>query len=165
MEGREAGKGKMERKIVKITALAIIMCFSTSSAAVTPLWIDNVDVSPEEPLDIDIITFDVYGGASSSWSWVEYDEFYQNGASLQLDVYVNTGIQPMVSYWTHSREIPPLAADTYTLEVRALFYQSSTIWDTYTVDFTVVPEPASLVLFGSGLLIVRPFSRRKRIRS
>ncbi|MHC4115284.1 MAG: hypothetical protein ACYSSL_08200 [Planctomycetota bacterium] len=150
----------MKTKIVKITALAIIMCFSTSAAA-TSVGLTGVDVVPEQPLETDIITFDISGGASQSSSWVEYDEFFQNGTSLQLDLYVSMGQLDMISYWTHSREILPLPAETYTLEVRAFRYQSTILEDTYTVDFTVVPEPASFVLFAIGLPIVRSLSRRK----
>jgi len=149
----------MKRKIVKVIALTIIMCFSTSAA--TSVWIDSVDVIPEQPLETDIITFDILGRASSWPSEVEYDQFTQNGTLLQLDLYVDMGIITMISNWTHSKDISPLSAETYTLEVRAFDYQLGTLQDTYTVDFTVVPEPATFVLFGLGLLIVRPLSRRK----
>ena len=143
----------MKRKIVKVIALTI-MVFSTSTA--TALWIDDVNVIPEQPLEIDIITFNIFGTAGGSPSLVAYDEFSQDGTSLQLDLYVDVGFIPMISDWTYSKDISPLSAETYTLEVRAFDNYSGTLQDTYAVDFTVVPEPATFVLFGLGLLIVRP---------
>ena len=153
-------RGREERNSAKILTLTIIMCFSTSAAA-TSVWIDSVDVIPEQPLEIDIITFDIAGRASRGDGHMEYDQFTQDGTSLQLDLYVDMGILFVISDWTHSKDISPLSAETYTLEVRAFDYQLGTLQDTYTVDFTVVPEPATFVLFGLGLLIVRPLSRRK----
>lgn len=149
----------MKREIVKVIALTIMMCFSTSTAIA--IWIDSVDVIPEQPLEIDIITFDIFGTASGSPSQVAYDEFSQDGTSLQLDLYVDVGILPAFSDWTYSKQVGTLIAGAYSLEVRAFDNYYGTLQDTYPVDFTVVPEPASLVLFGLGLLIVRPLSRRK----
>jgi len=148
-------------KVVKVTALAIIMCFSTSAAA-TSVWLDSVNVIPGQPLDTDLITFNISGQASGSPSEVEYDVFSQNGTSLQLDLYVNIGVFAAISDWDHSKQIQPLAANDYTLEVRAFDYQLDTLQDTYTVDFTVTPEPATLVLLTLGLPLLRAFSRRKR---
>jgi hypothetical protein len=152
--------GRGERNIVKIIAL-VIMIFSTSVTATT-VGIVTVDMFPQEPLETDIITFDIFGQASSRPSQVTYDEFTQNGTSLQLDLYIEMGMLPAVSDWTYSKDISPLSAESYTLEVRAFDYRSGTLEDTFTFDFTVVPEPVTFVLFGLGLLIVRPLSRRKK---
>lgn len=151
----------MKRKIVIIASI-IIMFFSTSAAA-SSVSINSVDVIPEQPLEIDIITFDISGLASTMPSWVEYDQFTQNETSLQLDLYVNRGILYAISDWTYSKDISPLPAETYTLEVRAFDCRLGTLEGAYTVDFTVMPEPATLVLFGLGLLIVRPLSRGEAI--
>ena len=149
----------MKRKIVKVIALTI-MCFSTSATA-TSVSIGSVDVIPEQPLETDIITFDIVGSASCGGSHVEYDQFTRNGTSLQLDLYVDMGDITVVSNWTHSRDISPLSVETYTLEVRAFDYQFGTLEDTYTVDFTVVPEPASLTVFALGALLFRCTKRWK----
>jgi hypothetical protein len=146
----------MKRKIVKVFALAIIMCFSTSVVAL-PIWIDNVDVIPGQPLVTDIITFEISGQAPSSPSEVEYDQFTQNGTLLQLDLYVNMGFAAMISDWTYSKDISPLPAGNYTLEVRAFDNYYDTLEETYTVDFTVVPEPTTFVLFCFGGLLTKNF--------
>ena len=148
------------KRLIKVIVLTIIMCFSTSTG--TSVWIDNVDVTPEQPLEIDIINFDISGGAPQWTSEVEYDQFTQNGTSLQLDLYVDMGDVPMISDWTYSKNISPLSAGTYTLEVRGFDYLLGTLQSTYpAVEFTVVPEPTTIALLGLGLLIVRPLSRRK----
>ena len=144
------------KKIAKVLALTIIMCFSTSAVAKTT-WLNNVDVIPVQPLVTDIITFDISGQASCGGSYVEYDQFTKNGTSLQLDLYVNMGINFIVSDWDHSKQIQPLAANDYTLEVRAFDYQLGTLQDTYNVDFTVTPEPTTFVLFGLGGLLTKNF--------
>jgi len=144
----------MKRKIIKVITLTIIMCFSASSSA-TSVWIDSVDVIPEQPLETDIITFDIVGRASSSPSEVAYDEFTQNGTSLQLDLYVNMGILTMISDWTYSKDISPLLTGTYTLEVRAFDNYDETLQDTYVFNFTVVPEPTTLLLLTLGGILLR----------
>jgi hypothetical protein len=144
----------MKRRIVSVITLTTLMtCFSAS--ADTTVWIDSVNVIPEQPLETDMITLDIAGRASSWPSEVEYDQFTQNGTSLQLDLYVDMGFTTMISDWTHFKDISPLSAETYTLEVRAFDYQLGTLQDTYAVDFTVVPEPTSLALFSLGLLIAK----------
>lgn len=145
-------KGKtMKRKIAKVIALTI-MIFSTSTA--TAIWIDSVDVIPEQPLEIDIITFNIFGTASGSPSQVAYDEFSQDGTSLQLDLYVDVGIFPAFSNWTYPKQVGTLNAAAYSLEVRAFDNYYGTLQDTYTVDFTVVPEPATIVLLSIGSLLL-----------
>jgi hypothetical protein len=143
----------IKRKIVKIIALTIMMCFSTSAA--TTVWINSVNIIPEQPLETDIITFNIVGKASSSPSEVEYDQFTQIGTLLQLDLYVDRGFFAAISDWTYSKNISPLSTETYTLEVRAFDYKLGTLQNVYTVDFTVVPEPTSLLLLGLGTLVLR----------
>jgi hypothetical protein len=152
-------RGRERSNIAKIITLIIIVCLSNSASAI---WIDSVDVIPEQPLEIDIITFDIAGRAGATPSWVEYEQFTQNGASLQLDLYVDTGPFQAISNWSYSKQIGTLNANTYRLEVNAIPCGYTIPADTYIVDFTVVPEPATFVLCGLGLLIIRQISRRKR---
>jgi hypothetical protein len=145
-------RGREISNIVKIIAL-LIMIFSTSDA--TAIWIDSVDVIPEQPLEIDIITFDIFGTASGRPSQVAYDQFTRDGTSLQLDLYVDVGVMPAFSNWTYSKQIQPLQPTTYSLTVRAFDNYSGTLQDTYPVDFTVVPEPATILLLGFGAVLVK----------
>ena len=151
-------RGREGNNIAKILTLIIIVCFSNSATAI---WIDSVDVIPEQPLEIDIITFNIFGTASGRPSQVAYDEFSQDGTSLQLDLYVDVGMLPAFSDWTYSKQIQPLPPTTYSLTVSAFGNYSGTLQDTYTVDFSVVPEPCSLIFLGVGLPLLRFFSKRK----
>jgi hypothetical protein len=158
MERKLKGKAT-KNKIVKIIALTI-MIFSTSAAA-TSIWIDSVDLIPEQPLETDIIMFNI-SGTSGYPAQVASEHFSKIGTSLQLDLYIDLAVFPVVSNWAHSTEILPLTIDAYTLEVRAFDNYSGILQDTYNLDFTVVPEPVTFALFGLGILIVRPLLRRKR---
>jgi hypothetical protein len=143
----------MRNKII-VGAIAFLMLMVFHGVAMA-IWIDSVDVVPAQPLEIDVITFNIFGRASGMPSQVEYSQFSQNETSLQLDLYVNVGVFQAFSNWTYSKEIQPLSPATYSLEVRAFDYNYNTLQDTYTIDFTVVPEPATLFLLGIGGLSLR----------
>lgn len=138
-------------KIKIFTILAVLLVFACPASAV--VGIDSVDVVPSQPLDTDSITFDIFGGASRSGSWIDHEQFSQNGTSLQLDLYIDTGEGQAISEWTYSKLIQPLSPATYSLEVRAFDYDLGTLQDTYTVDFTVTPEPATIFLLGCGIIL------------
>ena len=129
----------MRDSIYRVVGVLLLLLVLHGDAVA--LWINSVDVIPEPVLENDIITFDIAGRASAGPSWVEYDQFTQNGTSLQLDLYVDTGFFGVISDWTYSKQIQPLPAGIYNLEVRAFGYESGMLWETYSVDFTVVPEP------------------------
>ncbi len=140
--------------------LAVLSVFACRASA-TAIWIDSVDVIPSQPLDIDLITFDISGRTASGGPQIVYDQFSQNGTSLQLDLYINMGPATMITPWTYSRQIQPLLPATYSMEVRAFWYVFDTLEDTYNVNFTVVPEPGTLAILGFALPVFRIFSRKK----
>ena len=147
---------KQTIKILMVFAVLLVFAFQ----ALAGIGIDSVTVIPSQPSDIDLITFNIAGGASYSPSWVTYDLFSQNGTSLQLDLYVNYGFFTSPSTWDYSKQIQPLVPATYSLEVRAFDNQVGspfygTLRDTYNIDFTVTPEPATICLLGLGVLLVR----------
>ncbi len=145
------------KRIIQILLPFVVICpWNALGGAI--VGIDLVEVVPSQPTEDDIITFDIYGWASQEPSWVEYDEFSQNGSSLQLDLYVNTGDLYSYSDWTYSKQISTLPADTYTLEVNSFDYDDGSLDDTYIVEFTVVPEPMSLVFLGVGVYLFRAVS-------
>jgi hypothetical protein len=124
------------------------------------LEIDNVDVIPNQLSETDVITFNISGWATARPSWVGYDQFSQIGTSLQLDLYISVGILPATSNWTYSRQISPLSPEVYSLQVRAFDNYYGTLWDTYNVSFTVVPEPGTLVIFAFALPFFRDFVKK-----
>jgi hypothetical protein len=150
----------MRNKII-IGVMALLMSMVFQGVAMAIIWIDSVNVVPAQPLEIDVITFNISGGASGTPSQVEYSQLLQNETSLQLDLYVNVGVFQALSPWTYSKQISPLPPEVYNLQVRAFDNYYGTLQDTYTMDFTVVPEPATLAIFGFALPIFRYFTRKK----
>jgi hypothetical protein len=149
----------MRSKIV-IGVIAFLMSTVPHGVAMA-IWIDSVDVVPSQPLEIDVITFNIFGRASGSPSQVAYSQLSQDGTSLQLDLYVDVGLLPAFSDWTYSKQIQPLPPAAYSLQVRTFDNYHNMLWDTYNVDFTVVPEPCTVALLGIGLPLLRAFSKRK----
>ncbi len=145
-----------------VFAILLISAYQTSA---DQLDILGVDVVPTHPLDTDLITFNISGWAAGFNSVVDYDLFSQNGTSLQLDLYVNQTPERLESYWNYSKQIQPLPIGTYGLEVRAfdnsfVYGTPGALVDTYNVNFTVVPEPASAAMLAIGTIFLA--SSRKR---
>jgi len=125
------------------------------------IQIDSVEVIPSKPSDTDLITFSISGRFGYVDSSFVYDQFSQDGTFLWLDLYVHKGMLTSTIPWLHSIQVQPLATNNYILEVRAFDNYSGTLQDTYTIDFTVVPEPCTVALLGIGLPLLRAFSKRK----
>jgi hypothetical protein len=154
---------KIERKAAALYVFFVFVVFVCPWNALGDalVGIESVYIAPSFPTETDSITFDISGWASKTDSWVEYDEYFEDGSLLQLDLYVNTDPFTSSSEWTYSRPILTLPANTYTLELNAYDYQANLLRDTYLFEFTVIPEPTSLFLFGTGLYIIRIVSKRK----
>jgi hypothetical protein len=152
------GRGKAI--LLQLMLVAVICPWNALGDAT--MWIESVDIVPSLPTETDSITFNISGWAGGTPSWVEYDEFLQNGTSLQLDLYIYEAPYHAFSEWTYSRPIATLPADDYNLEINAIDYDTSILHDTYFFEFTVVPEPISIILLGFGLCLLRNVSKRKK---
>lgn len=147
----------MKQIITKCIVLTIGCCLPCFANTV---WISDVTITPEPPIELSKITIDVSGQASNGGASVVGNMFTQNGTSLQIDLQIDMGITAVISEWGYSIDIPSLPADSYTLTVTA---NGSGYFggDTRSVNFTVVPEPATLLLLGIGAMVIRK-NRRKR---
>ncbi len=153
---------RMNKKILMVFVILLELVFHSNVLADT---ITSVNVVPSQPLNTDLITFNISGTAAYSPSWVASDIFSQNGTSLQLDLYVDMGFSAAISNWNYSKQIQPLVAGIYSLEVRDLYGKLGSpfygmLLDTYNTSFTVTPEPATIFLLGAGAIL----SRKKPIR-
>jgi len=150
----------MKTRIVAIMAFGVLLAVACPVSAAT-IGISSVNVVPIQPTNIDLITFYITGGASTSPSYVEYDLFSQNGTSLRLDLYVDTGFLTAISNWDYSKQIQPLPLGAYSIEINAFDNFYGTLQDTHNVNFTVTPEPTTIAIFGFALPFFRAFTRRK----
>jgi hypothetical protein len=153
-KAREKKRKKKSGFLTSFIIVLLLVCQASANFA----WIDDVVVIPSQPLDIDVITLDISGSASSGGSHIVSSLFQQEENQLTLDLTIDMGITTEISYWSHSEQIGTLVPGTYSTTVRLFFPYAppgEELQDTYTVDFTVVPEPATLVLFGLGGLLLR----------
>jgi hypothetical protein len=184
----------MKRKIVKITVLAIIMCFSTSVNAMAVNW-NAIEVNDVEYYvqtdksayllgeDVEMLYRITNLGQESitytvSWNpiwnfWAETGgQHIWTGMHSKLDEVTSLTLEPGESV-EFPEYNPPFTWDLRNdagdlvqpgeYDVIGGIDHSENYYD-YTkvsVQIEVIPEPATFVLFGPGLLIVRPLSRRK----
>ncbi len=143
--------------------IAVLLLAGVNRCYGTSLVIIDVNIIPQQPSTADAITFYISGVAAQRPSQVDpnYDQFTQNGTSLELDLLVHVGYMDEMSFWTYSKEIGTLSAETYTLTVKAFRYLSSEDPYIYTKEFTVTPEPGTLIFLTLGLPVFRIFMRRK----
>ncbi len=144
----------MKRKIVK--AIVFIVAVTSASANAT---ITNVLIVPSLPTPLEVIFIDISGAESSGGVTITDSVFLVDGTFLQLDLSLFVGILNVITPWSHTEDVGTLPEGLYDLTVRTLEY--SVVTDTYSMSFEVVPEPATFVLFGLGLPVLRVFSRRK----
>jgi hypothetical protein len=153
---------KNERKAAALYVFFVFVVFVCPWNALGDalIWIESVDIIPLQPAETDVITFDISGLAYQRPSWVDHNEFSQDGSSLQLDLYINKGDAYSFSEWTYSKLIPSLLADDYILEINAIDYDGNVLRDTYLFEFTVVPEPTSIAFLFCGLCFLSKVSKR-----
>ena len=156
----------LSARIASIFVLAtLLLSAPLAKAVITDVEISanfasfiDVIVIPSQPLDVDVIMLDISGSASSGNSHIVSSLFQQEENQLTLDLTIDMGVLPVISYWSHSEQIGTLVPDTYSATVR-LFYPyalpGEELQDTYVTEFTVTPEPGTLLLFGLGGLLLR----------
>lgn len=98
----------MKMKIITIVAAAVLVfvCITNSAKAVITdveisanfASISDVIVIPNQPLDIDVITLDISGSASSGGSHIVSSLFQQEENQLTLDLTIDMGVLPVMSY-------------------------------------------------------------------
>ena len=132
-------------------------------SAIANAGITDVNIVPTIPAISDSISIMAYGVEGSGGVEINDTVFTIDGYSLQLDMYLNVGICQVATPWSYTEDIGILAAGSYELIVNRYLpsYFPPPIIHSYTTDFTVVPEPGTLAIFGFGLPLLRAFSRRK----
>ncbi len=152
---------RINNKILLI--FAILLMFACQVSAFEALGINTIQITPNQPSNTDLITFSISGWASMSGSSVTSNFFSQNGTALTLDLYVDMGASGAVSYWNFDKQIQPLVAGIYSLEIRTFDNRGGpfegVVQDTSNTGFTVTPEPATAILLMAGAIFLRRRSR------
>jgi len=111
---------------------------------------------PSQPTPTDVVTITAHGEAGYLNSPIHDSVLRIMDTSVRLDIIfwlTGEGL-PAVEQWSHSRTVGTLPADSYSLMVRTFAAPTDREpTDVYTTSFTVVPEPARLLLLGLGGLL------------
>jgi hypothetical protein len=126
--------------------------------------IEDVYTEPMEPTYIEMITIVSSGLGYSGPIWIDDSDFRMEDTSLELDIFFTLGPYAWVTPWSYSEIIGTLPANDYDLVVRAYNYSLLTktyeLDDTYLTGFTVVPEPATILLLTTGAIWIRAGKRK-----
>ncbi len=139
------------KEIIAITVVVVfvaIVCVTDSTASIT-----DVNIVPSPPTSLDVISIVTFGVESRGDVLIDGSNFDREGTSLQLDIFLNVGVFPMITPWSHSEDIGTLPVGIYDLTVRT--FEVPDVTDTYSMTFEVVPEPATVLLLGLGMIGVR----------
>ncbi len=143
-----------------LRVLAIIFMAHSVNSFCAAVSIDDVQISPDNPSIYDIITIETEG--SIPGGGIAFDEsiFAQDAYALQLDLYftAQTGTQ-IPKPWFHNEEIGILSQGSYDLSVQSYRRISDMtdyiLQDTYSTNFEVIPEPASILLLLAGMPLLK----------
>lgn len=152
-------RGKMKRTII----LALLVYLSAASLG--SVVITDITVTPQNPTIVDNIFVSVDGGIG----YIDDIEmtghnFQIDGATIYFDIYFLDSSQggislPITGDWNVTEPIGLLQANTYSVVSRAWLADIESpvydLKDSYSTDFTVIPEPMTLSLLALGGLLIR----------
>ena len=130
------------------------------------MTVDGINIEPDGPTYIDLIEITTHGWIGYAL-YIDflYSDSYISEISIDLDFYFYDsnpdGIKlPVACEWDSAVNIGTLSAGIYDVSSRAwviedLICPEPRLADTYSTSLTVVPEPATLLLFGFGTVILR----------
>ena len=156
------------QKLFRTSLVIILVGFLMNLAALADVvTIDGIHINPLQPTNADLIEMRTYGWIGYAFDIVLLDsESHISGTSIDLDFYFqdsNPGGTrlPVSEEWESTAPIGTLSPDTYYVTSRVwvtedpIFPHYYRLADTHSISFTVVPEPATLFLFGlPGLALV-----------
>lgn len=143
-------------KVKLFFVLVLMLATSLVNAGI----IDNVQVTPESPTISDSIEVNVF--ATLSYGEIPYStEVTMLNNQVKIDIVFSGSGLPAITSWQHTENIGSLDIGTYDLVITTTKISSPGWDDEYTTEFTVVPEPASVLLLSLGAFFIR---RKKRLQ-
>ena len=141
----------MKTKLLLITtALLVGILVLPTQASIT-----DVTVQPLAPTFDDDISLLISGLEGSGGVTVTDAIFTLDDNLLTLDISLDVGPILMVTPWSHNYNIGLLPVGSYDLTVNSIVTVDPIQNSTFNTSFEVVPEPATALLFGVGLLGMR----------
>ncbi len=148
------------RKSRMLRVLAIVFLAHSVNSFCAAVSITDVQISPDNPSIYDIITLETDGWIGMGTLFFDESIFAQDEYVLQLDLYFTGGTGPQIPQpWFRDEEIGILSQGSYDLSVQAYWRNSSTsdyiLHDSYSTNFEVIPEPASILLLQAGVPLLK----------
>ena len=150
----------MKKAIKKILCgifLLTLVCVVNSYASYI-FWFEDITITPSIPTEADTVTVDISCGTDQIRGWgllyLEHSTPSINLISNLIEIDLLALEDMSVDFGFDLDEmviINPLPAGDYTLKIDL---HANDIY-TETTQFTVVPEPTTLLLFGLGCMLLR----------
>jgi hypothetical protein len=144
-----------EADMKRFLALTVFMVILICPVKAVKGSITDVYTEPLEPTDIEVITIVVSGLEGSGAVVITDSNFQREDSSLGLDIFITLGYYGVITPWSHSEVIGMLPANDYDLTVSTHYIGAYVGTDIYSTSFTVVPEPATLLLLTMGVVWIR----------
>ena len=151
--------------VLKFIAVVVIVS-GLAAVSADVVTVDGINIEPDGPTDIDLVEITTHGWIGYAL-YIDflYSDSYISETSIDLDFYFYDsnpyGIKlPVAVEWDSTVNIGTLSAGAYDVSSKAwviedLICPEPRLADTYSTSFTVVPEPAMLLLLGLGTVILR----------
>ena len=147
------------KKSGMLRVLTIVFLVHSMNSFCAAVSINNVQISPDNPSIYDIITIETDGSIPGGGIALDESVFTQDEYALQLDLYYTDIAGPAIPQpWFHDEEIGILSEGSYDLSVQTYWRVGTAdyiLTDTYSTDFEVVPEPASILLLLAGVPLMK----------
>jgi len=148
------------KKTIRLFVPIFVFTLCFTNYAYSEVSIYDVQIIPEHPMQNDVIEIKVLGMFSHIGPSLDESIYTPFNKQLQLDLFFTDHAGPTIPEpWTHVEEIGTLVLGNYDLTVEAYCRSSPefdyVLKDTIYSDFTVVPEPTSILILTLGALFIR----------
>lgn len=144
----------MKKYNISIIFFAAILCLSSMTMA----EITDVYIEPAVPNSTDDITIFISGFEVNGPVNIYNTEFAINDNLLTLDLYIETGVLDVQTFWNRSENIDALYTGQYDLNVNEYF--KGYLCQTYPSSFVVIPEPSSISLLFVSTICFKKYRKK-----